>query len=466
MTTHILFILSHLSVLIMLSTSLQKEGPGDVSPAEIFLVKSKVTEGQEVKFQCKVTDVRTKRVYVHLCASGTTVKTAELEKTKDGVMFVFDKVTVKDSGLYTCVYSLEKDAACKMNIIGRNSASLEVSKGPGDVSPAEIFVANSKVKEGQQVKFKCKVTDVRAQMVYVHLCASGTTVKIAELEQTKNDVMFVFDKVTVKDSGLYTCVYSLEKDAACKMNIIGRNSASLEVSDILPAKITAAKSSLREGEGLTLTCSITGHQSCSEVYVYLCLNGIGNRNRTVNCNIKSTTTTFLLKNVKQQQSGNYSCVYSTSNYSLSEVRKTGENSIYVEVHDLISEDGGLSNAIILLIVAVAFALGIFMFLPCRHIITLRLYQNPDTSASPDSDLYYCEITPGEHPVDQSHQPCSAGQPCHTVNAVYSTVQKCKGKEGKNAKSFNSSSETPAAYSLAQWCEETTEQPAGYYAEIH
>ncbi|XP_037396146.1 uncharacterized protein LOC119263739 isoform X3 [Pygocentrus nattereri] len=436
MTTHILFILSHLSVLIMLSTSLQKEGPGDVSPAEIFLVKSKVTEGQEVKFQCKVTDVRTKRVYVHLCASGTTVKTAELEKTKDGVMFVFDKVTVKDSGLYTCVYSLEKDAACKMNIIGRNSASLEVSKGPGDVSPAEIFVANSKVKEGQQVKFKCKVTDVRAQMVYVHLCASGTTVKIAELEQTKNDVMFVFDKVTVKDSGLYTCVYSLEKDAACKMNIIGRNSASLEVSDILPAKITAAKSSLREGEGLTLTCSITGHQSCSEVYVYLCLNGIGNRNRTVNCNIKSTTTTFLLKNVKQQQS------------------------------DLISEDGGLSNAIILLIVAVAFALGIFMFLPCRHIITLRLYQNPDTSASPDSDLYYCEITPGEHPVDQSHQPCSAGQPCHTVNAVYSTVQKCKGKEGKNAKSFNSSSETPAAYSLAQWCEETTEQPAGYYAEIH
>ncbi|KAL6478709.1 hypothetical protein MHYP_G00121420 [Metynnis hypsauchen] len=182
------------------------------------------------------------------------------------------------------------------------STSLQ-KESPGDVSPAEIFIANSKVKEGQEVKCKCRVTDVRKHRVYVHLCRSGTTVKTAELEESKDDTMLVFDKVTVKDSGLYTCVYSVEKDAACKMNITGRNSASLEVS-------------------------------------------------------------------------------------------------------------------------------------------------------------------GAHPVDQSHQPPSTGQPCHTVNAVYATVQKRKGKEGKNAESFNSSSETPAGYSLAQWCEEMTEQPAGYYAEIH
>ncbi|XP_036441222.1 uncharacterized protein LOC118818163 [Colossoma macropomum] len=340
------------------------------------------------------------------------------------------------------------------------STSLQ-KESPDDVSPAEVFLANSKVKEGQEVKFKCKVTDVRTQRVYVHLCRKGATMKTAELGESEDDIMFVFDKVTVKDSGVYTCVYSVEKDAACKMNITGRNSVSLDVFDILPAKITGAQSSLREGEDLTLTCSITGHQSCTEVYVYLCLNGIGTSTRTVNCSIDSITTTFLLNNVKQQHSGNYSCVYSTFNYSLNEVRTTGENSICVEVHGLISTDGGLSNAIILLIVALAFVLGMFIFFWCRDIITIRLCQNPDTSASPDSDPYYCEITPGAHPVDQSDQPGSAGQPCHTVNVAYATVQKRKGKEGKTTESFNSSSETPAAYSLAQWCEEMTEQPAGY-----
>ncbi|KAL7878419.1 hypothetical protein AOLI_G00093930 [Acnodon oligacanthus] len=199
------------------------------------------------------------------------------------------------------------------------STSLQ-KESPGDVSPAEIFIANSEVKEGQEVRFKCKVTDVRTQRVYVHVCRSGTTVKTAELEESKNDIMFVFDKVTVKDSGLYTCVYSVEKDAACKMSRTGRNSASLEVyGEILPAKITGTQSSLRE------------------------------------------------------------------------VRKTGENSIYVEVHD-----GGPPNTIILLIVALAFVLGIFIFFRYRDMIALRLCQNPDTS-------------------------------------------------------FNSGSETPAAYSLAQWC---------------
>ena len=79
-----------------------------------------------MKFKCKVTDVRTRRVYVHLCRNGATVKTAELEESKDDIMFVFDKVTGNHSGLYTCVYSVEKDAACKTNITGRNSASLDV----------------------------------------------------------------------------------------------------------------------------------------------------------------------------------------------------------------------------------------------------------------------------------------------------------------------------------------------------
>ncbi|XP_036440686.1 uncharacterized protein LOC118817837 [Colossoma macropomum] len=301
----------------MLSTSLQKESPDDVSPAEIFLANSKVKEGQEVKFKCKVTDVRTQRVYVHLCKSGDTLKTAELEENKDDTVFVFDRGTIKHSGLYTCFYSVEKHVDCKMNITGRNSVSLEVFERFDDLHPAEIFLSNSKVKEGQEVKFKCRVTDVSTGKVYVHLCKNGGTLKTTELN--KDDAVFVFDKATVNHSGLYSCVYSVEEDAACKMNITGRNSVSLDVfGEILPAKITGSKSSLREGEDLTLTCSITVNIDCIEIYVYLCLNGTGNSIRTANCSSNSFSTTFLLSNVEQQHSGSYSCVYSISNYSLSE----------------------------------------------------------------------------------------------------------------------------------------------------
>lgn len=105
----------------------------------------------------------------------------------------------------------------------------------------------------------------------------------------------------------------------------------LYLGKILPAMIQQTKTSVKREETLTLTCTFTKIQHYTQVYVYLSLNRIGNRKKQVNCSNMTISTSFLLTNVSEKSSGNYSCVYSVSNYSLSEVNDTGENSIFVQI---------------------------------------------------------------------------------------------------------------------------------------
>ncbi|KAI4901535.1 hypothetical protein NFI96_033138, partial [Prochilodus magdalenae] len=593
--------------------------PDDVSPAEIFLGKPRVKEGQEVRFKCKVVDVRTRRVYVLLCKNGATVRTAGLEQSKDDIEFLIDKVTVEDSGMYTCSYTVEEHAACG-NVTGRNSIALEVvgsrlqnaaiqsprtnvAKGEdieltcsiseyvepstlhmyllkngdnklsnalynkshtrfsiknvtqedagiyscvytskaygtreadgqrsilirvyvtvedsglytciytveehaacgnvtgrnsfplevaGEILPAKITATQSSLGEGEDLTLTCSTTvNQSCAEVYVYLCLKEigkisrtvtcsinlitetfllTNVKLedsgnyscvystsnhslSEVNKTGENIVHIQVHVTVEDSGLYTCSYTVEEHASCG-NVTGNNSIPLEVvGEILPAKITAAQSSLRQGENLTLTCSTTVNQSCAEVYVYLCLNGIGKISRTVTCSINLVTETFLLTNVKQEDSGNYSCVYSTSNHSLSEVNKTGGNTVRINVTYSITPDEGKTAVIIpLLVVAAALVLGMFVIHKYRDTITLRLCRNPAT-----------------RPV--------AGEPGNSTTITYAKVQKRKDVKIDNpdasvvaaVHSFDSSGAAPAVYSLVMHCEEKTELPKDCNAEGH
>lgn len=102
------------------------------------------------------------------------------------------------------------------------------------------------------------------------------------------------------------------------------------LGEIFPARISGKPHSLREGDNLTLTCSISVNRNCTDVYVHLCLNGNGTSSRLVKCGTGVISTTFFLSNVKQEHTGKYSCVYSISNYSF--IKATGENTIYIEVH--------------------------------------------------------------------------------------------------------------------------------------
>lgn len=101
---------------------------------------------------------------------------------------------------------------------------------------------------------------------------------------------------------------------------------------ILSAKITGIETFVTKEDDLTLTCTFTKIQNCTRVYVYLCFNRIGKSKKQVDSNNTTISTTFILSNVSEKSVGNYSCMYSESNYSLSEVISTEENTIFVQVH--------------------------------------------------------------------------------------------------------------------------------------
>ncbi|XP_048825455.1 uncharacterized protein LOC125704152 isoform X2 [Brienomyrus brachyistius] len=101
------------------------------------------------------------------------------------------------------------------------------------------------------------------------------------------------------------------------------------IDDIHPAKIFMKQVSTVGGE-VEVICSTYGfRKDPSElVHIYLCKNGIGVRRRSEN---KYFETKIILKNVAKDDTGNYSCVFSVSEYELREVRRKGDNSVFFRV---------------------------------------------------------------------------------------------------------------------------------------
>ncbi|XP_049335962.1 uncharacterized protein LOC111193427 isoform X6 [Astyanax mexicanus] len=207
--------------------------------------------------------------------------------------------------------------------------------GLDDFHPAEIYIKSrsSTVKVEEFIAIKCAIPhQINSNDNFnMYLCKNGVGVKMGPTGQ-KGECDFILKTVSELDSGNYSCVYSSKKYPVANVSASGQKTIHVKVTGkIWSGMITETQRSVREGEDLTLTCRITVTLTCAELYVYLCLNGIGKQVMSVSCSIYSTSTTFLLSKVKHEHSGNYSCVYSTHNYSLSEVRKAGENTVFIQV---------------------------------------------------------------------------------------------------------------------------------------
>lgn len=101
------------------------------------------------------------------------------------------------------------------------------------------------------------------------------------------------------------------------------------VTDIFPAKILAQHKTISEDSDLYVTCSTFGNKKYAMGYVYLCKDDFG-------INMKAqkrdqNDTTFTISRVGLYDSGNYSCVYSKRNVSLSNVATRGDNIIQILV---------------------------------------------------------------------------------------------------------------------------------------
>ncbi|XP_029578241.1 uncharacterized protein LOC115167740 [Salmo trutta] len=88
---------------------------------------------------------------------------------------------------------------------------------------------------------------------------------------------------------------------------------------------------VREGGNIDFKCSIVGlEQHWVEVHVYLCKNGVGIRMTVLEKG--EDDTSFTMKDVTNEDSGNYSCVYTRDKLLLDQVKSTDEDLLVIQVY--------------------------------------------------------------------------------------------------------------------------------------
>ncbi|XP_049335942.1 uncharacterized protein LOC111193399 isoform X1 [Astyanax mexicanus] len=244
--------------------------------------------------------------------------------------------------------------------------------------PAEIFVSSRSVKVGEMIRFKCSVfeeSDSSDQM-NMFLCRNGVGVMMRLLGR-KGEYTFIIKNVSELDSGNYSCVYSLNRYNLEEVKSSGLNSIHVQVTDIssttttpappstirtkrrtsenvktsrktsvhaqVPgnasvfqtAEIFVSSRSVKVGEMIRFKCSVFEESDSSDqMNMFLCRNGVGVMMRLLG---RKGEYTFIIKNVSELDSGNYSCVYSLNRYNLEEVKSSGLNSIHVQVTGMTEE---------------------------------------------------------------------------------------------------------------------------------
>ncbi|KAI4894828.1 hypothetical protein NFI96_025162 [Prochilodus magdalenae] len=166
----------------------------------------------------------------------------------------------------------------------------------------------------------------------MYLCKNGYVVQMEPLKD-KDEYTFILESVSVQDSGLYSCAYSLNKHLSHMVRTSGYKSIQVQVTAILLVKsavIRSGRTTVKKGEDIELTCS-TSESEKPLLHVYICKDGLGKISGIV---YNQTQTHFSIKDVNLEDSGVYSCVYSAEQYDISEVNDTErENSILIQVYD-------------------------------------------------------------------------------------------------------------------------------------
>ncbi|KAL3992745.1 KICSTOR complex protein kaptin [Sarotherodon galilaeus] len=107
------------------------------------------------------------------------------------------------------------------------------------------------------------------------------------------------------------------------------NQVISQTEDIFPAKILAQQTIISENSDLYVTCSTFGKKKDSMVYVYFLKNGRGIQTQLQKQD--QNDILFKIPRAGLHHSGNYSCIYSPQNYTLSEIVKKGGDIIEILV---------------------------------------------------------------------------------------------------------------------------------------
>ncbi|XP_053478586.1 immunoglobulin superfamily member 1-like [Ictalurus furcatus] len=310
----------------------------EIFPAQIF-GPSTAKVGENVALTCSISNIQSSNTDIHmyLCKNGVGERSEILGKKTERT-FTLRNISLLDSGTYSCVYSFTKYLTKNVTGSGNNSIHVRVTGDSMKIFPAQIF-GLSAAKVGENVALKCLISNIQSSNTDIHmyLCKNGVGERL-ELLGNKDDHTFTLKNISLLDSGTYSCVYSFTKYLTKNVTGSGMNSIRVRVTgdslEIFPAQMFGP-STAKVGENLELKCLISNIQSSNtEVYMYLCKNGVGERLELLG--IKDEHT-FTLRNISLRDSGTYSCVYSFIRYLTKNVKGSGMNSIRVRVTDLSHE---------------------------------------------------------------------------------------------------------------------------------
>lgn len=103
----------------------------------------------------------------------------------------------------------------------------------------------------------------------------------------------------------------------------------IDVADVFSGRIFATHKVISEDSDLNLRCSILGADKQYQHYIYLCKDGVGILKKKQKLGEPEIRLT--VQHVSQSHSGSYSCVYSKSDYLISQISASGEKAIEILV---------------------------------------------------------------------------------------------------------------------------------------
>ncbi|KAL7878413.1 hypothetical protein AOLI_G00093870 [Acnodon oligacanthus] len=251
---------------------------------------------------------------------------------KDEHTFILRNVSVLDSGNYSCVYSFNKYSIRNVRASDYNSVQVQVTDDAPDFQPADIF-GNTTVKAGEDIQLKCSMFGKRKSGdIHIYLCKNGVGIMMEPLHN-RYQYTFILRNASVLDSGNYSCVSSFCKHPPKDVAASEHNSIQVQVTGIQLIKSAVLRSGrtiVKKGEDIELTCSISAPDKPQILHVFLCKDGLGKIYKSL---YNQPYSHFSIKNVNLEDSGVYSCMYSSEKYDVSEVNDTErENSILIKVY--------------------------------------------------------------------------------------------------------------------------------------
>ncbi|KAJ8417673.1 hypothetical protein AAFF_G00225160 [Aldrovandia affinis] len=214
-----------------------------------------------------------------------------------------------------------------------------------------------------------------------------------------------------------------------------------------PARVFVGKPQVKVGKDLKFRCSIFSlvtdqkSKTAAHLHFYLCKDGAGTQMKLQESG--QNDTIFTMKNVKSEDSGNYSCVYSWGRYSLQTVRGRGENSVLVQVSGGPKQQSftegeriiGWATAPVVLLLISLLLLGLWRY---RSILKQVEGKRSSESQSRKVDAVYCDIQEFVVAEEQGQNEQSAVY--DDLNG-YATVE-CRGLR-MEAEQRNSTKDYPA-----------------------